>query len=84
MLVRCRHYSVTYPTSTGMQKEGDIFNLTKEQAEYYARIGWVEILPQDEQPKVRRGRKKIESIVSDLSKSKQVGRYLEHIYKGGN
>ena len=83
MLVKCLHYSVTYPTVTGMQKEGDIFNLTKEQAGYYAKIGWVEILPQEEQPKIKRGRKKIESIVSDLSKSKHVGRYLEHIYKGG-
>ena len=83
MLVRCRHYSVTYPTSTGMQKEGDIFNLTKEQAEYYTNLGWVEILPQELQPEIKRGRKKkLESnSPSNLSNSKSNGRYLEHVFK---
>ena len=83
MLVCCKHYSVTYPTPTGMQNVGDIFNLTKEQAEYYENIGWVRILPLDEQPKPKRGRKKVECIVSDLSKSEYEGRNLVHIYKGG-
>ena len=82
-LVKCKHYSTLYPTSTGMQKEGDIFNLTKEHAEYYTNLGWVEILPQEEQPKPKRGRKRVECIVSDLSKSEYEGRNLVHIYKGG-
>ena len=81
MLVRCKHYSVTYPT--GGQNIGDIFDLTKAQTDYYEKMGWVETLPQEMQPKAKRGKKRVESIVFDLSKSKQVGRYLEHIYKGG-
>ena len=81
MLVRCKHYSTLYP-SRG-QSVGDIFDLSKAQAEYYEKMGWVESLSQEMQPKAKRGKKRAESIVFDLSKSKQVGRYLEHIYKGG-
>ena len=85
MLVRCRHYSVTYPTSTGMQNVGDIFDLPKLQADYYVSIGWVEILPQELQPEIKRGRKKKlgYNSPSNLSNSKLNGRNLEHIYKGG-
>lgn len=84
MLVRCKHYSVTYPTSTGMQNVGDIFDLPKFQAEYYENIGWVEILPKELQPQAKRGKKKLESnSPSNLSNSKFNGRYLEHVYKGG-
>ena len=81
MLVKCKHYSVTYPD--GGHQIGDVFDLSKAQTEYYEKMGWVETLPQEMQPKAKRGKKRVESIVFDLSKSKQVGRYLEHIYKGG-
>ena len=79
MLVKAKHYSVTYPTSTGMQNVGDIFDLPKLQADYYASIGWVEILAQELQPQVKRGKKKI-SINSpiNLSNSKLVNRTLQH------
>lgn len=84
MLVRCKHYSVTYPTSTGMQNVGDIFDLSKIQAEYYEKIGWVEILPKELQPVLKRGKRKLESnSPSNLSNSKLNGRLLEHVYKGG-
>ena len=72
---------MTYPD--GGHQVGDIFELPKEQVLYYEKISWVEVLPQEMQPKAKRGKKRAESIVFDLSKSKQVGRYLEHIYKGG-
>lgn len=80
MLVKCLHYSVTYPTSTGMQNVGDIFDLSKDIAEYYEQIGWVDILSQELQPEVKRGRKKkLESnSPKNLSNSKLNGRLLEH------
>lgn len=83
MLVRCKHYSVTYPTSTGMQNVGDIFDLTKDLAEYYTNIGWVEILAQGLQPEIKRGRKKKLELnsPSNLSNSELNGRYLEHKFK---
>ena len=78
MLVKCLHYSVTYPT--GGQNIGDIFDLAKAQADYYEKMGWVKILPQELQPKVKRGKRKVEFIVSDLSKSAQNGRHMEHFF----
>ena len=81
MLVKCKHYSVTYPD--GGHRIGDIFDLTKELADYYANLGWVEILLQELQPEIKRGRKKkLESnSPSNLSNSKSNGRYLEHVFK---
>ena len=79
MLVKCLHYSVTYPT--GGQNIGDIFDLAKAQADYYEKMGWVKILPQELQPKAKRGKRKVEYIVSDLSKSRTVGLFLEKIFK---
>ena len=81
MLVRCKKYSVTYPT--GVQNVGDIFDLPKFQAEYYQKIDWVGILPQELQPEVKRGKKKKNIIKGavDLSKSKHNGRFLDHIFK---
>lgn len=84
MLVKCKKYSVTYPG--GGQKEGDIFDLVKEQAEYYASLGWVEILPDTMQPAPtkKRGRNKDMNNVKhavDLSKSSYVGRNLQHVFK---
>jgi len=81
MLVRCKHYSTSYPS--GGQSVGDIFDISKAQVDYYTQLGWVEALPQELQPKSKRGKKRIGSIVTDLSKSQQVGRYPQHIYKGG-
>ena len=83
MLVKCKHYSTTYPD--GGHRIGDIFDLTKDLAEYYTNLGWIEILPQELQPETKRGRKKkLESnSPSNLSNSKLNGRYLEHVYKGG-
>lgn len=80
MLVRCKHYSVTFPT--GMQNVGDVFDIPKAQAEYYQKIDWIEILPKELQPEVKRGKKKKNEIKSavDLSKSKKVGKYSEHIF----
>ena len=78
MLVKCLHYSVTYPT--GGQNIGDVFDLAKAQAEYYEKLGWVEIFPQELQPKAKRGKRKVEYIVSDLSKSLQNGRHMEHFF----
>ena len=40
MLVRCKKYSVNYPT--GIQNAGDIFELTKSQAIHFSQVGWVE------------------------------------------
>lgn len=81
MLVKCIHYSVTYPD--GGHRVGDIFDLTKDLAEYYEGIGWVSILSQELQPEVKRGRKKkLESnSPSNLSNSQPNGRNLEHIFK---
>lgn len=81
MLVRCKHYSVQYPT--GMQNVGDIFDLTKDLAEYYEKLNWVEILAQELQPEVKRGRKKKLEFnrPSNLSNSKLNGRNLEHVFK---
>ena len=79
MLVKCLHYSVTYPT--GGQNIGDIFDLAKAQADYYEKMGWVKILPQELQPKAKRGKRKTEFIVTDLSKSRTVGLFLEKIFK---
>lgn len=77
MLVRCKHYSTTYPT--GMQNIGDIFDITKIQADYYSKMNWVEILPDELQPEVKRGKKKKESgCAIDLSKSINIDRHLEH------
>ena len=78
MLVKAKHYSVQYPT--GMQNVGDIFDLTKDLADYYASIGWVEILPQELQPEIKRGRKKKlgYNSPSNLSNSKLVNRTLQH------
>lgn len=83
MLVKCTHYSVTYPD--GGHRVGDIFDLTKDLAEYYEKLNWVKILAQELQPEVKRGRKKkLESnSPSNLSNSKLNGRDLEHVYKGG-
>ena len=77
MLVKAKHYSVTYPD--GGHRIGDIFDLTKDLAEYYTNLGWVEILAQELQPQVKRGKKKI-SINSpiNLSNSKLVNRTLQH------
>lgn len=82
MLVRCLHYSTTYPD--GGHKIGDIFDLPKLQAEYYQKIDWVQILPKELQPEVKkRGKKKKNQAkgVVDLSKSEHNGRFLDHIYK---
>lgn len=79
MLVKCKHYSVTYPD--GGHRVGDIFDMTREQAKYYSNINWVDILPDELQSKNKRGRKKITGFATDLSKSPQKGRYLEHIFK---
>ncbi len=77
MLVKCKHYSITYPT--GMQNVGDIFDVTKLQADFYFKMGWIEILPDELQPGVKRGKKKKEtSCAIDLSKSLNVDRHLEH------
>ena len=81
MLVKCKHYSTSYPS--GGQSVGDIFDISKAQVDYYTQLGWVEALPQELQPKSKRGKKRIGSIVTDLSKSQQVDRYPQHIYKGG-
>ncbi len=78
MLVKAKHYSVTYPD--GGHKIGDIFNLTKEQAGYYVKLGWVEILPDELQDK-KKGRKKVDQSTVDLSKSTHDGRYLSHVFK---
>lgn len=62
-----------------MQNVGDIFDLTKNQAEYYEKLGWVQILPEELQPKHGRGRKKVlHKSAIDLSKSSLNGRFLEH------
>ena len=80
MLVKCKHYSVTYPT--GMQNVGDVFDLTKDLAEYYEKLNWVEILPKELQPVAKRGKKKISiNSPSNLSNSKLNGRNLEHVFK---
>ena len=81
MLVKAKHYSVTYPD--GGHRIGEIFDLTKDLAEYYTNLGWVEILPQELQPEIKRVRKKkLESNgPSNLSNSKSNGRYLEHVFK---
>ncbi len=84
MLVRCKKYSVMYPN--GSQNIGDIFDLSNIQADYFSKLKWVEILPEELQPKVKKGRKKIEAKNSkefavDLSKSKHNGRHLEKIFK---
>lgn len=81
MLVCCKHYSVTYPD--GGHRVGDIFDLTKDLAEYYEKLNWVKILAQELQPEVKRGRKKkLESnSPSNLSNSELNGRYLEHKFK---
>jgi len=78
MLVRCKHYSTTYPN--GGHNIEDIFDLAKEQAIFYSNIGWVEILPDELQPKVKRGRKRSNNNIVDLSKSVHVGRYPQHIF----
>jgi len=81
MLVKCRKYSTLYPD--GSQNVGDVFELTKEQAEYYESLGWVEALPTELQPKQKRGKKKSKrDFAVDLSKSEHNGRYLEHKYTG--
>ncbi len=66
-----------------MQNVGDVFDLPKSQAEYFEQIGWIEILPQELQPDQKKGRKKKNEIKGavDLSKSKMVGKYPEHIFK---
>lgn len=81
MLVKCKKYSVTYPS--GGQKIGDIFDLTKAQADYYSELDWVEILPDILQPDKKRGRKKLDNTkpAVDLSKSVHVGRSLQHVFK---
>jgi len=79
MLVRCKHYSTTYPN--GGHTIGDIFDLAKEQAIFYSDIGWVNILPDELQPKIKRGRRKSNNnAVIDLSKSMHIGRYPQHIF----
>ncbi len=89
-LVKCLHYSVTYPT--GMQNIGDIFNLPKNQADYFSKLGWVEVLLEESQPIPKKGRKRLDSNIEtnyaiDLSKSEvAVGsRLIEHrfVNKGG-
>ena len=79
MLVKCKHYSVTYPD--GLHREGDIFNLTKDQVEFYAKLGWIEILPDELQQDKKKGRKKVDQSAVDLSKSLHDGRYLRHVLK---
>ena len=83
MLVKCKHYSVTYPD--GGHRIGDIFDLSKASADYYVGLGWVEILPDALQPDVnkKRGRKiKAENKPAvDLSKSEHDGRNLQHVFK---
>ena len=81
MLVRCKHYSTLYPD--GGHNVGDIFDISKSQAEYFEQIGWIESLPQQLQPEVKKGRKKRNEVkcAVDLSKSKTVDKHLEHIYK---
>lgn len=79
-LVKCLHYSVTYPN--GGHRVGDIFDLSKDLAEYYTNIGWVETLPKELQPPIKRGKKKLESnSPSNLSNSQLNGRNLEHVFK---
>ena len=74
MLVRCKKYSVNYPT--GIQNAGDIFELTKSQAIHFSQVGWVEILPNHLQPKNPRGQLIIsaDKPAFDLSKNKQIFR----------
>ena len=75
MLVRSLHYSANFPD--GGHKEGDIFDITKNQAEYFTSIGWVEILPQEWQPEVKRGKKKKAiniGFATDLSKSLKINK----------
>jgi hypothetical protein len=79
ILVKCKKYSVTYPD--GGHRVGDVFDMTKEQAKYYSDIGWVISLPDELQPKNKRGRKKITGFATDMSKSPLKGRYLEHTFK---
>ena len=55
MLVKCLHFSMTYPD--GQHRKGDIFELSKKDAERYESYGWVDILPKQLQPK-RKGRPK--------------------------
>ena len=77
MLVRCKHYSTLYPN--GPQNLGDIFDITKNLAEYYKELGWVEILPLELQPKAKAGKRKKEiNFVTDLSKSVLVDKNLIH------
>lgn len=80
MLVKAKHYSVTYPD--GGHRIGDIFDLTKDLAEYYEKLNWVEILPKELQPVAKRGKKKLGyNSPSNLSNSKLNGRNLEHVFK---
>ena len=77
MLVRCKHYSTLYPN--GGQNPGDIFDITKNLAEYYKELGWVEILPLGLQPKAKAGKRKKETnFATDLSKSVLVDKNLIH------
>lgn len=69
-LVRCKHFSIIYPT--GPQRVGDVFELTKEQAEYYVKLKWVEILPNHQQLKNLNGKLQVskDRPAFDLSKTK--------------
>lgn len=74
MLVKCKKFSVIYPT--GPQRIGDIFELNKKQADFYAELGWVEILPKHFQSKNEQGKLvvSIEKPALDLSKNKNIYR----------
>ncbi len=79
MLVKCKHYSSSYPD--GGHEVGDIFDITKGQAEYYTQIGWVEVLPQELQPEGRKGKRKKSNFATDLSKSKHIDKTVAHVFK---
>lgn len=65
MKVKCLHYSASYPD--GGQRVGDLFDLTKSQAEYYESIGWIKILHKGIQTARKRGRFQKNNTLKDLS-----------------